>query len=93
MSKKVIKWLIADLVFIIIFTLLFLLLKNGVVSAITNKAVRSSANILLWVIYAGMDLFVLVWFLIYWWCDRKWTHIRHWGTKKINVLSEKYLRR
>lgn len=93
MSKKVVKWMIADLVCISIITLLFLWFKKGIISSITNETAQNSVNIILWIIYAIVDIFILIWFLIYWWSDRKWTKLKCWGNKQISNLYSNFSRR
>lgn len=47
MSNKVIKWLIADLIFVGVITLLFSWIKGGVISVISNETARTITNTVL----------------------------------------------
>ncbi len=87
MNNKVIKWLIADLVFVGIMTLLFFWVKGGIISAIPNETARSITNIVLWVIYGIADFIVLIWFLYYWWCERKWEQMKRWANQNFKLRN------
>lgn len=88
MSNKVFKWLIADLFFVGIMTLLFFWIKVGVIWAISNETVRNITDIVLWMIYGAFDFIVLIWFLYYWWCERKWEQMKWWANRKFKVIKK-----
>ena len=64
MSKKVFKWMIADIIFIGVMTLLFLWIKRGIMFAISNEKIKEYINVALWILYAIADFFVLIGFCI-----------------------------
>lgn len=88
MSKKVFKWLIADLIFVGIMTLLFFWIKGGVISVIPNETAKAITNVVLWVIYGIADFVVLIWFLYYWGCERKWEQMKWWANRKFKVIKK-----
>ena len=83
MSKKVFKWMIADIIFIGVMTLLFLWIKRSIMFAISNEKIKEYINVALWILYAIADFFVLIWFLYYWWCDRKLTQLKSCINRKL----------
>ena len=88
MSNKVFKWLIADLFFVGIITLLFFWIKGGAMSIISNETAKAIANIVLWGIYGIADYILLIWFLYYWWCERKWGQMKRWANRKFKVIKK-----
>ena len=88
MSNKVIKWLITDLIFVGIMTLLFFWIKGGVIWAISNETVRNITDIVLWVIYGAFDFIVLIWFIYYWWCERTWEQMKRWANQQFKVIKK-----
>jgi hypothetical protein len=77
MSKKVFKWLIADIIFAIIITYGIIFVKKFIAirfdSMQTQMIIHKSGT----VISIIADLIILFWFLLYWWSDRKWTNIKN----------------
>ena len=80
MSKKVVKYLIADLILMAIVTGIGLWLSHicpsffGEYGGFMLRFVISC----FWIVF---DLVMVFFFLLYWWSDVKWTHIKIKGRK------------
>lgn len=85
MSKKIINTLILTLLAAGAITVLFFLLKDRAVESISNESARKTTAAVLWVLYAAVDFFLVIRFLYYWWCDRKWTKIKKWAKRKFGI--------
>lgn len=88
MSNKVFKWLIADLFFVGIITLLFFWIKGGAMSIISNETARTITNTVLWIIYGIADFMILIWFIYYWWCERTWEQMKRWANQQFKVIQK-----
>lgn len=76
MSKKIIVFMICDILLAAAVTFFCILIKNGFAVYITNDLVRKAVNVIFSAIYIIIDLCILFWFFLYWWSDVKWTNIK-----------------
>ena len=77
MSKKVLKWLIADIIIAVAVTFLVIWLGNAASNIVDNETARTVIFYVKTALWIVIDLIVLFWFLLYWWSDRKWTNIKN----------------
>ena len=82
MSKKVFHWLIVDIVFAAIVTLVIIWLGNVISTRIDDETIKDVIFVVKTAIWIIVDLIVLFYFLLYWWSDRKWTNIKNQFKKR-----------
>ena len=81
MSKKVRFYLILDLVGIGI-TLLVRAVLCGKLSGVSEPLLQSGFIIIVNVASVAICVFIVFFFLLYWWSDRKWTALKRKFKKK-----------
>ena len=75
MSKKVIFYLFLDLIGVGITLLVRMLLCNAAIG-VSDTFIQNVIVLIINVVAITICLFVLFFFLLYWWSDRKWKSVK-----------------
>ena len=75
MSKKVIFYLFLDLIGVGITLLVRMLLCNAAIG-VSDPFIQNVIVLIINVVAIAICLFVLFFFLLYWWADRKWKSVK-----------------
>lgn len=81
MSKKVLFYLMLDSVGIALTAFIGKwLCEMG--DAVTNPWVSNGISLIINFLCACVTIFIIFFFLLYWWSDRKWSKIKRWFKNK-----------
>ena len=87
MSKKVLFYLVLDLIGVVITLIIRSLLCNAFIT-IPDLWMQSALNLAVNIASGVVILFIILFFLLYWWSDRKWE-----STKKNLQSLKDYIKR
>lgn len=80
MSKKVLNYLIIDLIVMSLVTSVGLWL-SGLCGSLSNQWIELVLKVIINGIWIIFDLVFAFFFLLYWWSDIKWTKTKRWARK------------
>jgi len=90
MSKKVLFYLVLDSLGIALTTFIGKWLCE-MCDAVTNLWVSNGISLIINFLCACVTIFIIFFFLLYWWSDRKWSKIKRWFKNKKSYLTDKNL--
>ena len=81
MSKKVLFYLVLDSLGIAL-TIFIGKWLCEMCDAVTNLWVSNGISLIINFLCACVTIFIIFFFLLYWWSDRKWSKIKRWFKNK-----------